>query len=487
MKTAAIFLALALLGFCASGLQAQRPAPGALAITHVTVIDGTGKPAKAEQTVVLAEGRIVAVGPSAELKAPAGARVVDGSGKFLIPGLWDMHVHIAGISADPAWSKKVLLPLLIANGITGARDMGGDLSALQAWRQEIDSGALLGPHLVTGGPMLVRGGKKSADQYPVASADEARAAVRELKQQGADFIKIISLPSREAFFAVAEEAKRQGLPFVGHVPAVVTASEASDAGMKSIEHIVYSGLAFDCSSREEELRKAAREASAKGDQKASAQIFLDAIASYSPKKAAALWARFKRNGTWVVPTLYSISRIAPRALSAEQQARDPELEFVPEKLRKEWNPLTPENQSSQEERDWWARQFANDLKLTAEMHRAGVHMLAGSDSLDRFVFPGSSLQGELELLQEAGFSPMEALQSATRDAAQFLGGEGEIGVIQPGLRADLVLLDANPLQTIANVRKINAVIRAGNYLDRAALDRLLLQAKAAAKSASVKE
>lgn len=228
MKLRLILLTLVLLGFCAARLAALGGAApgGALAITHVTVIDATGRPAQADQTVVVAEGRIAALGPSSRVKIPVAARVVNAAGKFLIPGLWDMHVHIAGINADPKWSKQVYPPLLIANGITGVRDIGGDLSAL-----------------------LASAGKRLPEQHPVKSAEEARAALRELKQQRADFIKIILLPSREAFFAVADEAKKQGLPFVGHVPAAVTASEASDAGMKSIEHIVYSGLAFDCSSR----------------------------------------------------------------------------------------------------------------------------------------------------------------------------------------------------------------------------------------------
>ncbi|PWT87341.1 MAG: amidohydrolase, partial [Proteobacteria bacterium] len=209
--------------------------------------------------------------------------------------------------------------------------------------------------------------------------------------------------------------------------------------------------------------------------------------SYSPDKAAALWERFRRNGTWVVPTLYSISKLAPQHIAPEMQANDAQLELVPQTLRKQWNPLAPENQVSEEDGQWWTRQLANDTKLTREMHRAGVAMLAGSDSLDRFVFAGSSLHGEMESLERAGFTPMEALQAATRDAARFLGRENELGTIAPGLRADMVLLDADPLKTIRNTTKIFAVVRAGAYLDRAALDALLLEAKDAAKSASVKE
>src|SRR5207249_638934 len=172
------------------------------------------------------------------------------------------------------------------------------------------------------------------------------------------------LPSREAFLAVADEAKRQGLPFVGHVPAVITAAEASDAGMRSIEHIVYSGLALDCSSRETELREAIAQARTKRDAKASAQALLDAVDSFSAEKASALWARFKKNGTWVVPTLASISVQTGSKLTPEQQIQDPRLDFVPEALRKQWDPKSPDNQPDAATLAWWARQFANDEKLT---------------------------------------------------------------------------------------------------------------------------
>jgi imidazolonepropionase-like amidohydrolase len=487
MKAAfGVLLAVAMLVLVAAAPGGLAETAATLALTHVTIIDASGREAAADQTVIVSNGRVATIGASGTLRVPKDARVIDARGKFLIPGLWDMHVHIAGTSADPAWSKQVILPELIAYGITGVRDMGGDLDALLAWKREIEAGTLTGPHIVAAGPMLVPRGEQNAEQYPVANADEARQAVRELKRRGADFIKIIAMPSREAFFAVAEEASKQGISFVGHVPAVVTAAEASDAGMRSIEHIVYSGLAIDCSSQEKELREAVLKARASRDAKAAAQVLADAADSFSAEKAAKLWARFKKNGTWVVPTLESISVQAPAQLTPEQQAQDQRLAFVPEALRKQWDPLLPDNQVSPADQKWWSQQFANDQKLTREMHRAGVRTLAGSDSLDRFVFPGSSLHEELKLLQSNGYTPLEALQSATRDAAHFLGREKDFGTIAVGAHADLVLLDANPLDDIANTSKINAVIREGVFLDRASLDRLLMQAKAAAKAVQTK-
>ena len=223
-----------------------------LAITHVTIINPQGSPQK-DMTVVVSGGAIEWLGNSADPKHPThkDELQVDARGKFLIPGLWDMHTHVAGISADPEWSKNVMLPPLVANGITGIRDMGRELHALQEWRREIASGGLLGPQIVAAGPMLVpappSGTAKSKDPsiLEVGSPEAARSAVDALRKQGADFITVIPL-SRAAYFAVAEESKKDGITFVGHIPLNVTASEASAAGQKSIEHIIYSSLALDC-------------------------------------------------------------------------------------------------------------------------------------------------------------------------------------------------------------------------------------------------
>jgi imidazolonepropionase-like amidohydrolase len=457
-----------------------------LAIAHVAVVDTTSGEIKADQTVVITGARIIKIVPATGYRPEPGTQVIDARGKYLIPGLWDMHMHIAGISADPKWSKEVVLPLLTAMGVTGVRDMGGELRVLQEWRREIESGKLIGPHIVAGGPMLVSGGKRSPEQIPVKNAEEARDAVKSLKQQGADFIKIIDLPSREAFYAVADEAKRQNLPFVGHVPPVVTASEASDAGMKSIEHVVYSNLEMDCSAKEDELRAAERAARATHTEGTSARLLQEAMTSYDPNKAAALWARFRRNGTWLVPTLVSIEALSRHNLDPETQANDPRLAFVPDSLRKEWDIRTQGNKFSAAEQQWWSQQYINDRKMTAAMHQGGVALLAGSDSLDRYVFPGFALHRELELLTEEGLTPLEALRAATTGAAKFLGRQAEFGVVAIGAHADLVLLDDSPLEKISNTTKISAVIREGVYLDRAALDRLLSQAKAAAQAASAK-
>ncbi|MFI5094966.1 MAG: amidohydrolase family protein [Candidatus Acidiferrum sp.] len=454
-----------------------------LAITHVTVIDATGRAPEPDQIVLIEAGHIAAIGPAAKIKVPKTARIVDASGKFLLPGFWDMHVHLAGINADPSWSKQVLLPLLLANGITGVRDMGGDLDALLSWQRDIESGPLLGPHIVASGPFLAGSGRKTPEQYPVANAAEARAAVDDLKKRGANFIKIISMPSRDAFFAVADESKKQNIPFVGHLPFEIGAKEASDAGMRSIEHLLYSAFALSFSSKEAELRPRLVQAEKNGDSAAWEEIAHEADATYSMEKAAALFQTLKKNGTWVTPILASLDITAhPENWKTE----DPLLAFVPPGMAKEWRDSFSDAEMKQRAA-WLARQASNDWKLTGELHRAGVPLLVGSDSLDPFVFPGDSFHHELAELVRAGFTPMEALQAATRGAAQFLGREKEFGTVETGHAADLLLLSANPVENIANTRTVWAVVRHGSYYDRGALDALLARAKEAAADVPVEK
>jgi len=454
-----------------------------LILEHVTVIDGTGRTAQSDQTVVIVGGRVTSVGPAGPGQHGKTAHVVDARGKFLIPGLWDMHVHLAGVNADPSWSKDALLPVLLANGITSVRDMGGDLTALLSWKRDVESGALLAPHIFASGPWLAGLGKPSPEQVPVTNAEEARAAVRDLKLRGADFIKIISLPSREAFFAVADEARKQNISFVGHLPLEVGAAEASNAGMRSIEHFFYSEFALSFSSQEDELRKRLLEARKNRAAAAWEKIELEADASYSEEKAASLFLTLKKNGTWVTPTLASLDITShPESWKLD----DSNLDYIPPSLAKDWRD-SRNDEHAKEGAAQLGRLSANDWKLTHEMHRAGVPLLVGSDSLDPFVFPGDGLHRELAEFVQSGFTPMEALQAATRGAAQFLGREKEFGTIEAGKTADLVLLDANPVENISNTRKIFAVIRNGQYLDRAALDALLARARSAAGAVQPKK
>ena len=359
--------------------------------------------------------------------------------------------------------------------------MGGDLAALQAWRREIEAGTLIGPRIYCSGPMLDGGKSDPPALLGISSPNEGRKAVRDLKAKGADFIKVLSRLDRESYFAIADESKKEGMTFVGHVPNALHALEVSDAKQKSIEHIFYSNLTFDCSARELELRKKSAEARAKRDDAAAAAARDEANASFSQEKAEALWRTLVRNETWVVPTLVAIQTIArERELARSQPAG---LAYLPPALRKSWSSDEIEKQVSPAVANWYLAQFQNDMKLARSMHASGVRMMAGSDSLDPFNFPGPSLHEELKLLTEAGFTPMQALQAATSSPALFFAASGEAGwgTIQPGRIADLVLLDRNPLVDIANTKKIAAVILGGKLFNRGDLDQMLDKARAAAE------
>lgn len=482
MSRACVATILALL--LTTCLSAQPPQqPGVLAFNHLTIIDGTGAPAEPDMTLVIAAGRIHSIMPTSQRVIPPGAQVVDASGEFAIPGLWDMHTHIAAaqwnntaVAPKPAWTSSVIIPQLLAYGITGIRDMGGNLDVLLEARSRIRSGKMAGPHMVFSGPYLINQKDGGPDSMPVFSAEDARKAVDTLRARGADFIKIINL-DRPAYFAAAAESRRGGLRFVGHVPLAVTALEAANAGQHSIEHIFYSNLFLDCAADGDALRKRIVLAESQNDGKALAELVDEADRSFSADRASALWQTFRHEGTWVDPTVVNLYTWAHwDSLRPE----DPGLRFVPAGVRRDWAPARLSAGLSEAALDWRKRQARNDLKLIGEMQRAGVPLLAGSDSIDAYVFPGESLHQELALLVRAGFTPMQALQAATLEPARFLGRQGDLGSIEPGKIADVVLLIANPLIDIHNTEGIAGVILGGRYYSQSDLLQIRHMAEAAA-------
>lgn len=449
----------------------RTPATSVLAIIRVTVIDMTGAPPAPDQTVLVEKEKIVAVGPSASVSIPFDAKIVDGSGKFLIPGLADMHIHLTG-AGEPDGSRKFILPLLVANGITTVRDMGGYLESLVPLRKEIEEGKRIGPHIVFAGPYLDGEPPAFEPAMIVTNRDDAEAAVSWLKQRSVDFIKVQSNLSREAYFAIADTAKSQSMQFVGHVPDRVTAFEAADAGQKSIEHLTCELRA--CSVNEADLmRKQFQQpaAQSKGRELAWEQELLN---SYSEEKAAALMEKFRARQTWQTPTLILLRNDAFPSADLDLTS-DPRAKFVPPKLLETWRGAYERQTKniSAEEFSLRAGLLEKSLELVSLMRKSGVKILAGTDSAAPYVFPGSSLHEELALLVKAGMTPMEALQDATRNPAEFLGRPDSQGTIAVGKNAELLLLDANPLDDIQNTQKIRAVILRGKLLDRRQLDTML--------------
>ncbi len=449
---------------------AQSPTSSTLIIHDLTVIDATGAPAKPHQTVIVENGKIAAIDNSGMgFAGKLAGKHVDGSGKFLIPGLWDMHVHMVFGDWFPH-GKEITLPLFIANGITSVRDMGGELEVLQQWRNEISDGKLIGPRIVMSGPMLDGPQPRFPSSIAIKTPEDGRRAVDDLKRRGADFIKLQSLIPREAVLAIADEAKKQGITFVGHVPDSVRASEASNAGQKSFEHLI--GIFEGSSPLEDEFIKGAK----------SEKQFLS---TYDPKRAEALFALLAKNHTWQCPTL--VWERGGNLIDQTDFAADTRAKYV----LAYWKDVTWKRFTNEIEHDFNTDDLATrkrfvekELEVVKAMHDAGISFLAGTDTPPGvYIFPGFSLHEELQRFVAAGFTPMEALQTATLNPAKFFGMEDLLGTIEKGKFADLVLLNANPLDDIRNTQRIAAVIAKGRYLSRAELDKLLadVERDAAAK------
>jgi hypothetical protein len=387
-----------------------------------------------------------------------------------------MHLHLTG-AGEPGGSREFILPLLLANGITTVRDMGGSVALLQQLRQEIASGKRSGPQIFFTGPFLDGDPPFFQPSIVVRDAQEAAAAVQQLESEGVDFIKVQSRLSPLAYFAIAEASHRAGMRYVGHVPDSISARAASVAGQASIEHLT--GILLACSTREDELRRRQLAASPlPGSVSQSLQRQRvwqqDLLNSYSDQKAAELFQTLVANRTWQVPTFPLLIHLA--YLTPETDlAGDPRLKYVPASVRKNWNEGRRENLAYQiAGEDEMRRRLVQSLFTVAkEMKIAGVPMMAGTDATAPNVFPGFSLHEDLYYLVQAGLTPLQALQAATIKPAEFLGRNAEQGRIAAGTRADLVLLNANPLDDILNTQKIDAVMVNGKYLSRGELDELL--------------
>jgi imidazolonepropionase-like amidohydrolase len=408
--------ALFVLAWLAAAPAAHAPAAApSVVFRHVTVIDATGAPARPDRDVVIRGGRIAAVDSAGRVPLPRDARTIDATGKFMIPGLWDMHGHLTD-------ATEAAFPLLVMNGITGVRDLGGDLARIDRWRAEIEKGERLGPRIVRAGP-FVDGVKPGVPhRLTVTTPEQARRAVDSLKTLGVDFIKVHNLLPRDAFFALLARARERGLPVAVHLPHGVSSAEASDSGATSLEHI-------------ETLVESALYRTG-----ATAKEMDQALAESSGPAGDSLFARFARNGTWYVPTLVAYYR----GFALWSNRPGAASRRIPV--------------------------FRRFLEITAAMHRAGVGILTGSDFTEFGVgiLPGADLHQELAFLVEAGFTPMEALQAATVKCAEYLGLRDSLGTVEPGKVADLVLLDGDPLDNINCTRLVNTVVLRGRLVPVAA-------------------
>jgi imidazolonepropionase-like amidohydrolase len=416
-------------------------------------------------TVLITDNRISKIGKTKKTKVDGDVQIIDGSGKYLIPGLWDMYAHLG--------DEKDSWDLFIANGVTSLRVNLG-FPVFHEWRKEISAGELLGPRMIIASGLA--DGQTPGRRYTPAeihNEEEGRQFVRNEKKVGADFIKIGTYLSRDDYFAILDEAKKQGLPVSGHVPLSVSAVEVSDAGQKSIDHSYCVKLA--CSSKEEEFRKRLMELIPTYHNRFKLYAEID----YSEQKAEDLFARLKKNNTFVCPTLSVWSELAFRG--KEEMSNDPRLKFEPSWKVDRWSQVAV----GIEKEKLMAILKSNrqkSLDIAGAMSRAGVELLAGTDHGAPYSIKGFSLHDELELFVRAGLSPIEALRTATYNPAKFFGKLDSMGTIEQGKLADLVLLEANPLEDIRNTQRIAAVIIDGKILKKEDLQGILNRIEAAARN-----
>lgn len=470
-----LLVVIELVGGCDSTVNADR-----ILISNVSIVDVDSGAVFPEQDVVIHDTKVDRIGPHGQDSVRSYEQVVDGTDKYLIPGLWDAHVHVYSMDIEP----DVALPLYIAHGITAIRDMGAliPLSEQLAINEDISSGNRVGPLILNAGAMIDGPPGSWPGQMVAGTPEEGRALVREAKALGWPSVKSYSLLSRDTYLAIAKEADALNMPLYGHIPESVTLNDAVDAGHDVIEH--FGRVTKACSTREQEMVDGVAAALQEDDpfQAMMAEMGTHSaitLETWDLELCKSVVQRLAEAGIAVAPTLM----VSDFYIGNDPAANDPRLATVPLTVREQWKGVDFRRANMSEDLLAVAPDaIAQDWKTFKMAHEAGVPILASTDAafLNPYLFHGATLHDELERYVETGLTPREALATATAVPARILGQSVLASQITQGRRADLVLLDRNPLDDISAVRDIDTVIAGGRVYRRTDINTLLAELATAA-------
>lgn len=450
-----------------------------IAITSVNVVDVVAGKTLADQTVLIHGALITAVGPSASTTVPSGARVVNGQGQYLIPGLWDMHIHLRSNPAERdktlADENAAMLELFVANGVVGVREMGGDLSDhIFTWRNEIRSGKRIGPRIVTPGRKLDVAEPSWPGSLAVTTPEEARNAVVQMKEKGADFIKVyFAQVEQQVFKSVMDEAHRVGLKVTGHLPTNLSLQTAFEVGLDGIEHST-----LDTPLQTEHDRFVLEIAARRKQDLAmdAAESLRRRMFIHDSKEADRVYAQLAKRSFWVTPTMVVQARVRYEIAERTDFDNDTRRRYFFPAIWRSWDTKSGMRRPpAPAVLDLWKRSVKASGQQVLAAHKAGVPILVGTDCgvSNNYMLPGWSLHEEMEALVKLGMTPAEVLRSATLLPAKWRKEEATEGTVENGKRADLVLLRSNPLNHISSTREIESVWMGGEFFPRTRLDALL--------------
>ncbi|MEQ8302696.1 MAG: amidohydrolase family protein [Cyclobacteriaceae bacterium] len=450
----------------------------AICIQNINTIDLTDG-LKENQTVIIKSGKILRIANSNELRLAPSNEIIDGTGKYMIPGLWDTHVHFSYIEE----LAPSMFDLFLLYGITSVRDTGGRIEFVKEWKDKALASPTTAPRVMIAGPLLdgmpnVYDGSDPGHpplSVGLATEDEVANQIEMLDSMGVDFLKAYEMLTPQQFAKVTELAKAKGLKVTGHVPLSMSVVDASNGGLNSMEHM--RNLELSCASNAAELLDQRRKFLDAGKKDPGGKLRSsihqaqrqEAIENYDEAKADEVLAVLAQNQTWQIPTMALNTGFVNRPFM--QPHWQESFTLLPDTISNQWNHYI--GMAMEREVPAFTIAYSRWMKnMVSKIHDKGIGIMAGTDTPIGFLTPGLSLHEELKVLVDSGLSPQEALKTATLNPAIYFGMEDELGSIRENMWADLLILDANPLEDIQNTRAIRAVVKQGNYLDEQDLNEI---------------